>query len=83
MQRNFAGCCIHGAASGLRVPYRVGNANNAGNAGLEYLNANNGVTNANANVGSPLNLLRSVQFAHWMIWIQDLSPWRKMKVSKV
>jgi hypothetical protein len=32
-----------------------GNANNGDNAGLEYLNANNGVTIANVNYGSPLN----------------------------
>ena len=37
--------------SGLRVP-AVG-----GNAGLEYLNVNNGVSTANANYGSPLNFL--------------------------
>ena len=47
--------------SGLRVPYRGGNANNGGNAGLEYLNVNNGVSTSNANYGSPLNFtVRSV-----------------------
>ena len=47
--------------SGLRVPAVGGNANNdannGGNAGLEYLNVNNGVSTANANYGSPLNFL--------------------------
>ncbi len=43
------------AVSGLRVPSVGGNANNGSNAGLGYLNVNNGVTTANANYGSPLN----------------------------
>ena len=43
--------------SGLRVPAVGGNADNGGNAGLEYLNVNNGVSTANANYGSPLNFL--------------------------
>uniref|UniRef100_UPI00374D490F hypothetical protein n=1 Tax=Bacteroides faecis TaxID=674529 RepID=UPI00374D490F len=43
------------AVSGLRVPSRGGNAGNGGNAGLEYLNVNNGVSTSNANYGSPLN----------------------------
>lgn len=45
------------AVSGLRVPARGGNANNGGNAGLEYLNVNNGVSTSNANYGSPLNFM--------------------------
>ena len=45
------------AVSGLRVPSVGGHANNGGNAGLEYLNVNNGVSTANANYGSPLNFL--------------------------
>lgn len=43
------------AVSGLRVPVCGGNADNGSNAGLEYLNANNGVSTSNANYGSPLN----------------------------
>ena len=47
--------------SGLRVPYRGGNANNGGNAGLEYLNVNYGVSTSVAYYGSPLNFtVRSV-----------------------
>lgn len=45
------------AVSGLRVPAVGGNASNGGNAGLEYLNVNNGVSTSNANYGSPLNFL--------------------------
>ena len=49
------------AVAGLRVPARGGNANNGSNAGLEYLNVNNGVSTSNANYGSPLNFtVRSV-----------------------
>ena len=44
--------------SGLRVPAVGGNANNGGNDGPEYLNANNAVSTSNANYGSPLNLLK-------------------------
>ena len=42
------------AVSGLRVPARGGNANNGGNAGLEYLHVNYGVSASNAHYGSPL-----------------------------
>ena len=45
----------HRAASGLRVPYVGGNANNGGNYGPEYVNVNNGVSTTNVNTGSPLN----------------------------
>lgn len=34
--------------------YVGGNANNGSNAGLAYLNSNNGPANANANIGSRL-----------------------------
>ena len=36
-----------------RFPWQaLGNLNNGGNAGLRYLNANNGLGNANWNIGS-------------------------------
>ncbi len=41
-------------ASGARVVYRGGNANNGSNAGAGYVNVNNGLTNTNANIGSRL-----------------------------
>ena len=41
-------------ASGARVVYRGGNTNNGGNAGAGYVNVNNGLTNANANIGGRL-----------------------------
>ena len=64
------------AVSGLRVPIRGGNAINAGHAGLEYLNANNGVSNANANYGSPLNFPAwSVVSYHALKKRQDRTPW--------
>jgi len=64
--------------SGLRVPARGGNANNGGNAGLEYLNVNNGVTTANANYGSPLNFgVWNVCATHYLKE-KDHAPWRKI-----
>ncbi len=54
--------------SGFRAVFRGANTNNGGNAGCGAVNVNNAVTNANANIGSPLNF-----------WIragrQDLTPW--------
>jgi hypothetical protein len=41
-------------ASGVRVVHRGNNANNGGNAGVSYANANNGPSDANANISSPL-----------------------------
>lgn len=41
---------------GLRVPYRLGNADNGGNAGSCYLNGNNAVGAAYANYGLVLSL---------------------------
>ena len=40
---------------GLRGAYRLGNANNSGNAGSVYLNGNNAPSDANANRGAVLN----------------------------
>ena len=63
---NFAlllkqGCLSSMISSGLRCPFRRGNANNGVNAGLLYINGNVDVSNANANWSSPLYLLiRSV-----------------------
>lgn len=34
-----------------RVVYRGGNVNNGANCGLAYVNVNNGLGNANANIG--------------------------------
>ncbi len=36
----------------LRAAYLLGNANNGDNAGSLYLNGNNAVSNANANLGA-------------------------------
>ena len=53
----YADYQYHSAGSGLRGSAVGGNANNGDNAGPEYLNANNGVTNTNGNYGSPLNFI--------------------------
>ena len=42
------------AGSGACVVYVGGNANNGGKAGAGYVNVNNGLTNANANIGARL-----------------------------
>lgn len=41
--------------SGFRAVFRGANTNNGGNAGCGAVNVNNAPTNANANIGSPLN----------------------------
>lgn len=41
----------------MRVVAVSGNANNSGNTGAFCVNANNGVTNANTNIGRQLSLL--------------------------
>ena len=38
--------------------FRGANTNNGGTAGCGAVNVNNAVTNANANIGSPLNNVR-------------------------
>jgi len=43
---------IHAYCAGACVCARGGNANNGGNDGPFYVNANNGLSNANANYGS-------------------------------
>ena len=65
-------------SSGLRLSLLGGNANNGGNAGPEYSNANNAVTNANANNGSPLNLFDFLKRVCQLLFNkmkQDLTPW--------
>jgi hypothetical protein len=42
------------STAGARVLYVGGNANNGGNDGPGYVNANNGLSNANANIGCRL-----------------------------
>ena len=42
------------SAAGARVVYRGGNVNNGANDGGGYVNVNNGLTNANANIGGRL-----------------------------
>ena len=42
------------AGSGARVVYVGGNANNGANDGVGYVNLNNGLSNANANIGARL-----------------------------
>lgn len=44
-----------GLTSGFRLVLRGCNANNGGNSGPYDVNVNNGVTNSNVNIGSPLN----------------------------
>jgi hypothetical protein len=44
--------CGQISLDGLRAANLLGNANNGGNAGSLYLNGNNGVSNANANLGA-------------------------------
>lgn len=44
--------------SGFRAVFRGANTNNGGTAGCGAVNVNNAVTNANANIGSPLNNVR-------------------------
>ena len=51
---NIGGLSFLTSCSGLRCPFRRGNANNGTNAGLAYLNGNNAVSNANVNWSSPL-----------------------------
>lgn len=43
----------------MRVVAAGGNANNSGNTEAFYVNANNGPTNANPNIGSQLCLLNT------------------------
>ena len=70
--------------SGLRVPYRGGNADNGGNAGLEYLNVNNGVSTSNANYGSPLNFtVRSVCQLSVRSPERNRTPWWKIHIEEV
>ena len=45
----------HEPSSGFRAVFRGANTNNGGNAGCGAVNVNNAPTNANANIGSPLN----------------------------
>jgi hypothetical protein len=47
--------CCRGLSSGLRAVFRGANANNGGNAGVSTVNVNNAPSNANANIGVPLN----------------------------
>lgn len=72
------------AASGLRVPYVGGNANNGGNYGPEYVNVNNAVSASNVNNGSPLN------FSVWFCvnfstpkTERDRTPWWKINDKEV
>ena len=51
---NQGGCLKRG----LRGAYRLGNASNGTNAGSVYLNGNNAVSDANANLGAFLNKAR-------------------------
>ena len=44
----------------MRVVAVSGNANNSGNTGAFCVNANNGVTNANTNIGRQLSLLKAM-----------------------
>ena len=53
------------ATSGLRCPFRRGNANNGANAGLAYLHGNNAVTNANVNWSSPLRYAADLISKKW------------------
>jgi len=42
----------------IRVAHLGGNANNGSNAGAFYVNSNNTASNANANIGRQLSLLK-------------------------
>ena len=48
------GECVFLSASGARVVIRGGNLNNGANDGAFYVNVNNELTNANANIGGRL-----------------------------
>ena len=56
-------------SSGLRAAFRRGNANNGTNAGLAYLNGDNGVSSANVNWSSPLSFAEVTQ-----IFFQEKRP---------
>ena len=61
--------------SGFRLVLRGCNANNGSNAGLADVNVNNGVSNSNANIGSPLNFI--------MDEVRGLAPRRKINKRRV
>ena len=62
---NIGGLSFLTSSSGLRCPFRRGNANNGANAGLAYLNGNNGVSNANVNWSSPLRYATDLFSKKW------------------
>jgi len=65
--------------SGLYGLYVGGNYNSSDNYGVFYTNANNHVTNSNANIGSrlmnPLKKIKSLRR-------QDLAPWQKYRQNR-
>ena len=70
-------------ASGARVVYRGGNANNGSNAGAGYVNVNNTLTNTNANIGGRLYADQDFQdfFIKTTFPARDLQKgqWRKVQ----
>jgi len=59
-----------------------GNWNNAGKAGLWYLNGNNDASNSNSNIGARLSFLSLVNWRERPLQeIYVLAPWQKTVVK--
>lgn len=61
---------------GVRCCFRRGNANNGANAGLSYLEIDDGLSNANAHWSSPLSCLEGVCPSK-TFWEKDLGSSQK------